>query len=81
MLIELSPTAAIMVYLCLTLATLLGIWGFHHWRSRQKKVLFIERKLYVCEYCQFVYLDQIAKSVTQCPQCQSFNKREFDVRN
>lgn len=73
--IELSPTTAIMVYLCMTLATLLGIWGYHHYRSRKKKVVLNEQDLYVCEYCHYAYLDHIAKPVTQCPQCGSFNKK------
>jgi len=73
--IELSPTTAMMVYLCLTLGSLLGIWGYYHYRSRRKKVVLIQQELYICEYCHFAYLDQIANSVTQCPQCHSFNKQ------
>ncbi|NGX41813.1 MAG: hypothetical protein K940chlam7_00087 [Chlamydiae bacterium] len=73
--IELSPTTAMMLYLCFTLATLLGIWGYYHYRSRRQKVILIQQELYICEYCQCAYLAQIAKKVTQCPQCESFNKK------
>ena len=72
--IELSPATAIMVYLFLTLMILLGIWGFHHLSCRNKKVVLAQHELYICEYCSFVYLDQIAKPLSQCPQCHSFNK-------
>jgi uncharacterized paraquat-inducible protein A len=72
--IELSPTTAIMLYLCLTLATLLAIWGFHHYSSRKKKMDLSHQKLHVCEYCHFAYLRQIDKTVSRCPQCSSFNK-------
>ncbi len=72
--IELSPTMAIIIYLALTLSTLLGIWIFYHYKSRAKKVVLSEKKLFVCEYCHFAYLDRIEKRITQCPQCQSLNE-------
>lgn len=72
--IELSPTTAIMLYLCITLATLLAIWGYHHYYSRMKKVDISQEKLIICEYCHYTYLDQIAKPITKCPQCESFSK-------
>ncbi len=72
--IELTPITALMLYLCLTLATLMGIWGWHHLSSRKKKIVITEQELLVCEYCHFAYLAQISKGVTKCPQCDSFNK-------
>ncbi len=73
--IKLSPVTALMLYLFMTLATLLSIWSWYHFRSRKKKVILAEQELKVCEYCHFAYLDQISKDVSQCPQCQLFNKR------
>lgn len=78
--IELSPTTAMMVYLCVTLAMLIGIWAYHHYRCRRRKVVLIQQELYVCEYCHFTYLDQVAKPITQCPQCDSFNKKNRYIR-
>lgn len=75
--IELTATTAIMLYLCLTLMALFGIWGWHHLQSRKRKVILVEKVLNTCEYCHFAYLDEIAKEVSQCPQCHSFNKRDF----
>lgn len=72
--IELSANTAVMLYLCLTLAILLGLWLKHHYYSRRKKIVTIEQELRVCEYCHFVYLDDDFKEVTQCPQCRLFNK-------
>ncbi len=73
--IEISPITALMLYLCLTLGILLGIWVYHHFRSRKKKIVVIEKKLFVCEYCNNAYLDGIVNSLTKCPQCGSFNKK------
>jgi len=75
--IELSPTSALMLYLCMTLAVLLGLWTFSHWSSRKKVIVVSEQELYVCEYCQCAYMDESAKEVTACPECKSFNKNNL----
>lgn len=72
--IELSSTTAIMLYLCLTLGVLLLLWGNCHYHSRRKKIDLSDQRLIICEYCHFAYLEKVAKPVTQCPQCNSFNK-------
>lgn len=71
--IELSPVLAILFYLVLTLSTLLIVWGWHHYKTLQKKIILSEKELCVCEYCHFAYLDKIDKKITQCPQCNSYN--------
>lgn len=72
--IELTPITALMLYLAFTLFTLLGIWAWHHLKSRKNKVIIVKQELLVCEYCHFAYMEQIGKDVTTCPQCGSFNK-------
>jgi len=64
-----------MVYLGLTLGFLLGIWLYTNVRSKAKTIVPVEKKMFVCEYCHFAYLDEASKPVTQCPQCELFNKR------
>jgi hypothetical protein len=72
--IELSTSAAINLYLGMTLTIILGIWFYHHYTGRYKKVITTDRELLVCEFCHFAYLCEKEKTVTQCPQCQSYNK-------
>lgn len=72
--IELTPNGAVMLYLSLTVSLILGFWVYHHIRGRNKSILPEEKKLYVCEYCNFLYLDEREKGLTQCPQCHSYNK-------
>lgn len=74
--IELTPDQAILLYLGFTLSVILGFWLLHHIKRRQ--VMTQETKLCTCEYCHFKYLDQQLKSVTQCPQCGSYNKSSSD---
>ena len=71
--IVLAPTTAIMLYLLTTLLAILGIWSWRHYQTRQKKVVTIQKELIVCEYCHFAFLEEKAKKVSQCPQCQSYN--------
>ncbi len=73
--IELSTNTAVMLYLVVTLSAVLGMWIFHHYSTRKKKIILAAQELQVCEYCHFVYLIDLEKEITQCPQCRSFNKR------
>jgi ribosomal protein L37AE/L43A len=72
--IELTSTTAMMLYLCLTLGALLGIWIAQHCRTLGKKIETSEQNLFVCEFCTFAYLADVTNEVTQCPQCQCYNK-------
>lgn len=71
---EISATTALMLYLGTTLGAILGLWGCQHYKRRHAKINPARQVLFVCEYCHFAYLDDLDKTVTQCAQCQSFNK-------
>jgi hypothetical protein len=73
--IELTPTTACTLYLSATLALLLSLWIYQHYRLRHKKLITVAQELHVCEYCHYAYLADLGRNVTQCPQCQSYNKR------
>lgn len=75
--IILSPNAAVTIYLGMTLLLLLGLWGYQHYKSRQKKIISSEQELYMCEYCHYVYLENQIKEINKCPQCQSFNQKNL----
>lgn len=72
--IALTAPTAIMIYLGVTLGSLLLLWFISHLYTRNAKLLLTEHQLYECEFCQNLYLDQKSVEVTQCPQCESFNK-------
>lgn len=63
-----------MLYLGATLVFILGVWGYHHYKMKKKKILTARQELHICEYCQFVYLAELGLQVNKCPQCHSFNK-------
>lgn len=72
--IEVSPTTALMIYLCLTLCVLLGLWALQHSRTRKTEILPIEKNMQTCEFCLFAYLVEDTKPITKCPRCSSFNQ-------
>ena len=72
--IKLAASTAFMLYLAVTLAVLLGIWAWSHIKSRKNRAFPPQQAVRTCEYCQYNYLDDVLKSVSQCPQCRSFNK-------
>jgi hypothetical protein len=72
--IEILPSTAAVLYLGATLFTILGIWFYSHYSAKRKERVPLIKKLTVCEFCHFAYLDSSEKGVTKCPQCSSFNK-------
>lgn len=73
--ILINPATAIMLYLAMTLVVLLTVWILSHYKRKKRKIFQIEKELFVCEYCHSTYVDDHAKKVTRCPQCQSFNEQ------
>lgn len=73
-LFRLELPSAFLLYLGLTLGTLLALWIYHDLRSRRRKIELSEIHLYTCEFCHKRYLDDKMKKVTQCPECDSYNK-------
>lgn len=74
--IELSASAALMLYLGITLGVVLGLWIHQHYRSRKQKVMTAENELQVCEYCHCAYLAERGKPLSHCPSCKLINKRK-----
>jgi hypothetical protein len=71
---EISPTMALTIYIALGLILLLSLWlrdNYQRSKKTRQPPLF---QLYICEYCQFPYLDETTSPVTRCPQCKSMNK-------
>ncbi len=72
--IELSAQAAAMLYLMLTLGSLLSLWVYQHIKGKTRKILPEREILCRCEYCLTAYMADPLKKVNQCPECKSFNK-------
>ncbi len=75
--IEVSANTAMMLYLSLTLAVILGIWIQQHYASKKRQLSIQENTLFICEYCHFAYLASKHKKINKCPQCHSFNQQNL----
>lgn len=71
--IEVSSGTAVILYVALGVLTVLAAWSYQHYRRRPKLELAVQQ-LYICEYCNCIYLGSRLKSINRCPECQSLNK-------
>lgn len=71
--VELTYNSAFVLYLGLTLACVLGVWFYEHYKAKKRVIIPCEQRLSICEYCHFAYLGDAAKKMSRCPQCQSIN--------
>lgn len=73
--IELTFHTLFILYLSATLATVLGVWIYSHYRMKRRSFFTTEKALFICEYCHFAYVEDSAKPLNRCPQCGFFNKQ------
>lgn len=80
--IELTFNAFFIIYLSATMAMILGIWIYSHYRLRKRTFFSTEQALFVCEYCHFAYVEDSIKELNRCPQCGLYNKHnEYQTKN
>lgn len=75
--ISVTPATACLLYLAIALLALLGAWLTDRWRSRNYQASILARQRYVCEFCQYSYLEDPQHHVNKCPQCGSLNREEI----
>lgn len=73
--IELTFNTLFILYLSVTLAAVLGIWIYSHYRLKRRTFFTTEKALFICEYCHFAYVEDSVKKLNRCPQCGLFNKQ------
>ena len=73
--ISISPDTLALLYLGITLFTLLTAWLYHNYKSKKKDLFLADKTLCHCEYCLCAYLDDPGKKITQCPQCKSYSEK------
>ena len=78
--ISISAVTAFSLYLSVTMAILFGAWLFYYMRHGQRKIHTTDKRLLVCEYCNYVYLLDRSKSITKCSQCGSLNNTAYSKR-
>lgn len=74
--IDVFPTTALMLYLGLLLTGFFTVWIFQSYGKTKKPILPLEKKLHICEFCHFPYLESPVKKITRCPRCSSYNSQD-----
>ena len=74
--IRLNFSAAVSLYVFLSILGLLLAWIFFERSKPIKHFSFTEQHLWRCEICTTPYVDSLNDALSRCPQCGSLNRRE-----
>lgn len=73
--IRLTFSAAISLYVFLSVLGLLLIWIAFERSRPLKRFSFTERHLWHCAVCVTPYIDSLSDQISRCPHCGSLNQR------
>ena len=71
--IQISLTSALVMYSAILGLVVLMIWSYTEFVTRRSYRVLEKQHLWRCVYCGYVYLDEEAEALSQCPQCESIN--------
>jgi len=74
--IQISLTAALILYSSVLLILLLFIWGYTEISVRRSHRILEKQFLWRCVFCGYIYLDEAAETLSRCPRCHSFSSAE-----
>ena len=74
--IQISLTTALALYSSILLAMILCIWAYTEISVRRSQRAIEKQFLWRCVFCGYIYLDEAAEKLSQCPRCRSFNSVE-----
>lgn len=71
--IEITFTSAVLVYGAFILAGFMFLYMISELRARHVYRVLERQFLWRCAFCSFLYLDEDAATLSQCPRCGSYN--------
>jgi phage FluMu protein Com len=71
--IQISLTTALVLYSSVLLILLLLIWIYTEVSVRRSYRVLEKQFLWRCVFCSYIYLDEAAETLSQCPRCHSFS--------
>lgn len=74
--IHIEFSLAIALYLILTVCLILIFWMAFEKRRIFKPLISDKRFFWQCDICMYVYVDTKHNTLSQCPRCGSYNKKE-----
>ncbi len=74
--ITLDIGTAIFLYLMFSLCAILVLWVSFERGGSFEKYTVEHKEVWLCEYCTYTYVDSTHDTISRCPQCDSYNKKE-----
>jgi len=74
--IQISLTAALVIYSAVIVAGALGMWLYMEITTRRAYLILEKQYLWRCVFCSYTYLDAEAVKHSKCPQCQAINSMD-----
>jgi len=74
--IQISLTTALALYSTALGVVVLAIWTYTEVTVRRAHLVLAKQFLWRCVFCGYMYLDEEAGHVSQCPQCESYNSTD-----
>jgi len=74
--IQISLTAALILYSAILGVVVFAIWAYTELTVRRSYHVLEKQDLWRSVFCGYVYLDEGAEAVSRCPQCASFNSED-----
>lgn len=74
--IKIEFSLAITLYLIVTTCVILLMWLVFERRNVLRYVSSDKNFFWQCDVCTYVYVDTVHKTISTCPRCRSYNKRE-----
>lgn len=71
--IQISLTTALALYSAILGIAAFAIWLFTEMREQHVYRTLEKQHLWRCIFCAYVYLDEAAVTVSECPRCGSYN--------
>jgi len=74
--IKIEFSAAIALYILLTVFLVFAAWLFCERRKAFKLLSAENRFFWQCAICTYVYVDSRHNTISRCPRCGSYNEKE-----
>lgn len=71
--IQITFSSAVLVYGAVIIAGFMFLYIFSELRARHVYRVLERQFLWRCSFCSFLYLDEDAATLSQCPRCGSYN--------
>jgi len=73
--IPISISTAVVLYLLFSLFAIFALWVRFEKGTVFQKYSIHPKEVWTCEICAYTYVDSQHESLSQCPQCKSWNKK------